>query len=636
MLKLVASTLLYLLLSGVSISTAFCAQLFVDFENGNDQNSGKDNAQPWKHSPGDLNATGEAKSHKLTAGDRVIFKGGIHYFGNIVVPSNGDRTAPIIFTGDAWGEHKAIINGGVSRTLKLNKCISASSCNNNKNWRALLFAEGFEPIDPFSPLSIDDKRYWIAQTPNMPDPFWFDDLKNYSRIPKNNPEFRITSESLRLDSKAFLYGKEKWGEAWIAVWLKPNKIAVSKVTEVDTRSQTVFFHKQKHKPYLKRDSFYSFFNRPEDVDRPGEFSVDSRNKRILIWPYKNMPAGEASVQVAMRPRAFDLNGHSNISIVGFEIRNFVGGLKGWRHGSAIINSRSGSKNIVVRNNLIRNLRSAEGVGAIQLNHVENVLIEQNVISDNQKNSGIRLAKSSNVIVKNNQIRRIGRTGIRLIGNHRIQVSGNELSEIKGVHGNGMSVYLKNTDILVADNYVSETPNAFTYHGTRVADEARNLWILNNVFLGRVNSWGKDMSRISMLHNLFYAPNSPRKSLQIPDRDRKVVAINNIIDGWLVKKIPPDWIVSNNLYSSLSQAQKSKYNWSLERGGIVDRRLSLQILSALKGDPKIDRPFGVDISVYLPINIFPEFDFSYWQEPRLVGPRSYGGIPENLENSLIKN
>lgn len=94
---------------------------YIDYVGGSDTNNGTSTATAFKHCPGDDNATGTAASTTLSAGDRVIFKGGVQYEGqiNIMAGGSGDSdTQRIIYDGDSgnyaprWaaGTDKAIID----------------------------------------------------------------------------------------------------------------------------------------------------------------------------------------------------------------------------------------------------------------------------------------------------------------------------------------------------------------------------------------------------------------------------------------------------------------------------------------------------------------------------------------------
>src|SRR5439155_7736439 len=93
--------------------------------NGNDAHSGTSPGSPWKHAPGDDNATGAANLI-LQPGDTVVFKGGVVYSGTstqrgdrrVVAPNNsGTSVSPItLISGhmlsSPWGTGRAVIDGG--------------------------------------------------------------------------------------------------------------------------------------------------------------------------------------------------------------------------------------------------------------------------------------------------------------------------------------------------------------------------------------------------------------------------------------------------------------------------------------------------------------------------------------------
>ena len=85
---------------------------YVDYEAGDDTNNGISNTTAWKHTPGDDNATGNASSTTLSAGDIVVFKGGVEYQGRIDIDWSGSDPNYITYDGNSagtWGVGKAII-----------------------------------------------------------------------------------------------------------------------------------------------------------------------------------------------------------------------------------------------------------------------------------------------------------------------------------------------------------------------------------------------------------------------------------------------------------------------------------------------------------------------------------------------
>ena len=102
----------------VSISNA--ATYFVDFSNGSNSNAGKSQAAAWKQCPGDASATLVPAQTSLSAGDTVLFKGGVVYKGQIGIKWSGtSASGPIVFDGNStgiWGDGKAIVDGENTRS----------------------------------------------------------------------------------------------------------------------------------------------------------------------------------------------------------------------------------------------------------------------------------------------------------------------------------------------------------------------------------------------------------------------------------------------------------------------------------------------------------------------------------------
>lgn len=97
---------------------SYSATYYVDYIRGADTNSGTSKYSPFKHCPGDDEAVGNADMTSLVAGDKVIFKGGVQYEGQINIKWSGaSEEQRIIYDGDSgtyvpkWRTGKAIIDG---------------------------------------------------------------------------------------------------------------------------------------------------------------------------------------------------------------------------------------------------------------------------------------------------------------------------------------------------------------------------------------------------------------------------------------------------------------------------------------------------------------------------------------------
>src|SRR5436190_13370879 len=148
---------------------------FVDFDRGDDARDGRTLATAWRHAPGDPKATGSPLGWKLSPGDHIQFVGGTRYRGAIVVNGNGTAAAPIVFES-APGSNPGIIDGSdAARAVR--PCRSAEECGGVSGWRQLTRIEFAAPAPAEAALFTQAGLLSAAQHPNMPDPFYYDDVE---------------------------------------------------------------------------------------------------------------------------------------------------------------------------------------------------------------------------------------------------------------------------------------------------------------------------------------------------------------------------------------------------------------------------------------------------------------------------
>jgi hypothetical protein len=83
---------------------------YIDFEQGDDSNSGESAAAAWKHHPWDANARAKCAADKTA--DTYVFKRGVSYRGALKVKGVGEPQRPIRLTSDpAWGTGEAVLSG---------------------------------------------------------------------------------------------------------------------------------------------------------------------------------------------------------------------------------------------------------------------------------------------------------------------------------------------------------------------------------------------------------------------------------------------------------------------------------------------------------------------------------------------
>ncbi|MGC2423931.1 MAG: choice-of-anchor Q domain-containing protein [Nitrospirota bacterium] len=125
-LTLLATMLIFF---NMGVSYAFSETYYVDFAGGDDSNTGTSTSAPWVHCPGDPKAAGNPADVALSPGDKVYFKGGIQYRGQINVNWSGSSGNLIAYDGNSagtWGTGQAIIDAQSKRA----HCFNFASANN--------------------------------------------------------------------------------------------------------------------------------------------------------------------------------------------------------------------------------------------------------------------------------------------------------------------------------------------------------------------------------------------------------------------------------------------------------------------------------------------------------------------------
>ncbi len=144
---------------------------YVDYTNGDDQYNGTSYTTAWKHCPGDDNATGWPDTITLKPGDRVIFRGGVEYRGEIRIKHDGSPGNPIIYKGDGWGNDKAIINGADTFNPDWIRCSSEADCFGNAQYENIYYTDAPEAFDFFDGFYEDGDYLWFSQDPNPDERF---------------------------------------------------------------------------------------------------------------------------------------------------------------------------------------------------------------------------------------------------------------------------------------------------------------------------------------------------------------------------------------------------------------------------------------------------------------------------------
>jgi hypothetical protein len=180
-------------------------------------------------------------------------------------------------------------------------------------------------------------------------------------------------------------------------------------------------------------------------------------------------------------------------------------------------------------------------GAIRITDVAGVRIENNAFAELVEGSGVRTgAGNRDLLIHNNQFRRIGRTALAIFGVTHGRIDGNVITDARGIHGNGLSLYLANRDVTVSNNAITGATRPMTFHGdtTAVAPGDHRFIIERNLFVGLdegqagLTSWGAATRGVTIRENVLAGP---KFGLMLDATDRDVVVEGNVMNGYTVNK-----------------------------------------------------------------------------------------------------
>ncbi|MBN2709440.1 MAG: right-handed parallel beta-helix repeat-containing protein [Calditrichaceae bacterium] len=627
--------LLLIILLTIGFSIPLLAQTYyVDFESGSDTSDGLSPVTAWKHAPGDANAAHNPGSVVLSSGATVIFKNGVNYRGTITMKYSGAAGVPITYKGESWGSEKAVIDGADTLETVWTACQSVGEVFDNPNWQNIYYTSYTGDISPFNQIFENGERAYIAQTPNMSDPFWDDQINEYFTVLNGN----ITRTSLKDDIFLTQAAADYWNSAYIQMWVQPNVIAIKKIISFDPGSHTVYYDSLSSTAiYGDRDQYYSMVNHLSAIDRPGEYVVDETDKKIYYWPYGDIETCKLSISV--RNYGIGFNGCSNICIENLKLQGFTS--DGAAH--AVWNNRTWgdpAENIIIRNNEITHTRTRDGrKGAISLSNVDGATIENNYIHDCQRNSGI-LIGAKNISIKNNQISKVGYKGIWSMGSEHLQILNNSITECEGTHGNPVSVFTT-TNSLTANNFMQATSEVFTF------EKNTDMVVHNNIIIGTLENDEENGTNIirqngsassycygyAIITNNTLLYSNTNNAIGITsyfDDLGKVSLKNNISDGGPGHETSMQMSRANNLYTGLSWSQEERYGWSLMAGEFIQADLDSIFISHSGSDYRLSenscaRNCGLNPVTIIPAEIkamFPDYDFSLDYNGNLRGWDGY--------------
>lgn len=545
---------------------------YVDFSGGSDENDGLSTVKPFKHSPGDSQATSVPSQLSLVDGDTVIFKGGVKYRGTVKVGFSG-----IVLDGNSsgtFGKGKAIIDGSEQLSgwspCSLNQVSVKLFCTKlptNAKPLALNLYEGLS-------------KSVMARIPTPTDYYETDNLDEFfSAAPANiSPGTISDSQNLGgLDGGA--------SSAMINIWGGSNRLFLKKISKLG--SGAVSFDAVP--TYTDRPTRYSIVNHPAALDKPGEYYVDMEKGVLYLYPQNATSLTTATYSA--RGNGFVIQGN-NVTVRNFIIQNVAGAPDDQISGIAIYVGGKGLGNYVsgvtVEENEIRFNSSAERKGAVSADVTQGLTVKGNSIHHNLPNRGVLVTRSDTATVVNNKVEKVGGTGISFLGVTNGKITNNQVINIAGVHANGITMYLGSDNSQAVNNYVNIDGVALTMQ------DSNNLVVGHNTLVTQkdaytIAAWPptKNYTGSSGLcvHNNAIV-NKFKKSLFVDKNSLSGLAVgNNIIDGTVFNVAGLK--VSNNVYTTLSFLQSAKYGWKLSDTEYIQPKADVYVAPD-KGDFRLNQ------------------------------------------------
>ncbi|NOY83112.1 MAG: hypothetical protein GXP31_19115 [Kiritimatiellaeota bacterium] len=190
---------------------------FIDFENGDDRNSGARDA-PWRHHPWDKNATGNAAEARGVA--TYVFKKGVIYRGSLVARDSGEPGNPIVLTAEPnWGKGKAWIFGSERIVAGWKRCNDKQCAKIPKKTRGATWYQDltldYVPMMAYELRGSTVTAMNIARAPNwtISDPD--DPRKEWWEFTNTIVEYRITLDNVDgFKVGDAVFGSGKWVDRW--------------------------------------------------------------------------------------------------------------------------------------------------------------------------------------------------------------------------------------------------------------------------------------------------------------------------------------------------------------------------------------------------------------------------------------
>ena len=308
---------------------------YIDFENGNDGNSGTSKDAAWKHHPWDPASTAKANAGRGPA--TYVFKGGVVYRGALKGDESGMPGNPIRLTMDpTWGKGEAAIYGSDVLANGWTRADAASAPGVPEPEKVWYMDVGttYNPMALWMVEKDAITRVPIARDPNWAVSTWDDVKSNWYEWQNANKEQVQSGETTATkvwgtdadhlkatDANAYM-GGTVWSE-YSGVMGQPyaNPIEAYDPARHAIRFAGPWGDAQQYGPV--KGCRYFLEGLPSLLDSPGEFYYDAKGAhagRLYVRLPGDADPNTAQVEVARRTTLIDIRNQTNIQITGLTFR----------------------------------------------------------------------------------------------------------------------------------------------------------------------------------------------------------------------------------------------------------------------------------------------------------------------------
>lgn len=440
---------------------------------GNDGNSGTSSASPWK-------SIDKVNNTKFQAGDRILFKRGGIWKGQLIPSSSGDAGRAVVFSSYGSGD-KPLISGFVS--------LSAWESVGNGIWQS--DCEGCNV--KLNMVSMDDVLLPLGRYPNANDA-----NKGYLSIDQHDGNNSVTDNNP---------GSSKdWTGAEIVI--RKNRWVIDRSPIVKQDKGTIYYTATSS--YNPIDKFgYFIQNSAKTLDKSGEWYFNASAKKLMLYSGAAKPKGEVKASVVEKLLSisnknyiivdgleFDGANTNSVEIKNSKYIKIVNCKVAFSGINAIL--AANSTPVTISNCIIENSNN----NAIDAHYnCDNLIISKNQINNSGRNAGMGqsgdgsytaiIVNGDNNKIDSNQIINTGYIPIVFRGNTDVEY--NFINNYANIKDDGGGIYTRDSvnvtrDRKVTNNIVingvgagagTNKPDYLNVTGIYIDDNCKNLQIVGN-------------------------------------------------------------------------------------------------------------------------------------------------------------